>query len=102
MESWPSVLQLLPKRMDDDAASIIRVGLSGGYEQNRINLPQSQVVSKPLTQVKVKLRKTSFWKCGDFGLFALRNQLQKFDTLLVKSRFPRPGLLMNSRTYLSF
>ena len=28
--------------------------------------------------------------------------LQKFDTLLVKSRFPRPGLLMNSRTYLSF
>ena len=27
---------------------------------------------------------------------------QKFDTLLVKSRFPRPGLLMNSRTYLSF
>ena len=27
---------------------------------------------------------------------------QKFDTLLVKSRFPRPGLLMNSRTYLCF
>ena len=31
-----------------------------------------------------------------------RPELQKFDTLLVKSRFPRPGLLMNSRTYLSF
>ena len=28
--------------------------------------------------------------------------MQKFDTLLVKSRFPRPGLLMNSRTYLCF
>ena len=27
---------------------------------------------------------------------------QKFDTLLVKSRFSRPGLLMNSRTYLNF
>ena len=32
----------------------------------------------------------------------LLHQHQKFDTLLVKSRFSRPGLLMNSRTYLNF
>ena len=41
-----------------------------------------------------------FVACGHVQL--AQTVLQKFDTLLAKSRFPRPGLLMNSRTYLSF
>ena len=48
-------------------------------------------------QVQYRMAKAA--RAGDL-LFC--RWLQKFDTLLVKSRFPRPGLLMNSRTYLCF